>query len=557
MKQKYIELMARALTAYTDEHINSYFQRVQTEGLTEHGFPRLTANIGILISHGIRTDLLPLFCRMIDFCCEQIPVVKAANDFSVREILLCIMEAERAGIVDQSRIESWKAQLDTIDATTCYNRFAVLPTDKVNNWACFTALSEFMRLYVGLSADPEFIDTQIASQLLPLDENGMYRDPHEPMVYDLVPRGLFALLLHFGYNGRYRAEVDACLKTAGLHTLKMQSVTGELPFGGRSNQCLFNEALMAIVFEYEACRYAKEGNMALAGQFKAAVKLALDATERYLSLTPIHHVKNRFPLDSRYGCEGYAYFDKYMITTASYLYSAYLMCDDAIPTAESLQNAAWKTSPHFHKIFLRHGDYSLEFDTDADTHYDISGLGRVHRRGAPSPICLSLPCTSTPRYTIDLERSNKLSLCPALCHDGQWELGTSVKTKYELKAFSCDDSHAEAGLVCTFESGGQVEHSYSVSDSGVDITVLGDGEIGYILPAFVFDGETETCIKAEQNALEISYLGWVCRYSTSAPICEMDRPARNRNGHYRSFMARGTDQIQIKIEITEKATPNA
>ena len=115
--------MTRALSAYTDEHINSYFQKVQTEGLTEHGFPRLTANIGILISHGIRTDLLPLFCHMMDFCCEQIPRVKAANDFSVREILLCIMEAERAGIVDQSRIEGWKAQLDTIDATTCYNRF--------------------------------------------------------------------------------------------------------------------------------------------------------------------------------------------------------------------------------------------------------------------------------------------------------------------------------------------------------------------------------------------------------------------------------------------------
>lgn len=551
MKQKYIELMTRALSAYTDEHINSYFQRVQTEGLTEHGFPRLTANIGILISHGIRTDLLPLFCHMMDFCCEQIPRVKAANDFSVREILLCIMEAERAGIVDQSRIEGWKAQLDTIDATTCYNRFAVLPTDNVHNWACFTALSEFMRLYAGLGADPEFIDTQIATQLLPLDENGMYRDPHEPMVYDLVPRGLFALLLHFGYNGRYRAEVDACLRTAGLHTLKMQSVTGELPFGGRSNQCLFNEALMAIVFEYEACRYAKEGNMALAGQFKAAVKLALDATERYLSLNPIHHVKNRFPLDSRYGCEGYAYFDKYMITTASYLYSAYLMCDDAIPAAESLQNAAWQTSPYFHKIFLRHGDYSLEFDTDADTHYDISGLGRVHRRGAPSPICLSLPCTSSPKYAIDLERSNKLSLCPALCRDGRWELGTSVKTQYELKDLCCDDHHAEAQLVCTFESGGQVEHGYSVSNNGVDITVRGEGEIGYFLPAFVFDGETETQIKVEQNSLEISYFGWVCRYSTSAPILELDRPARNRNGHYRSFMARGADEIRIKIEIVK------
>ncbi len=549
MKKRYIELMARALSAYTDEHINNYFTKVKTEGLTEHGFPRLTANLGILISHGIRTDLLPLFCEMMDFCCKHIPRVKAANDFSVREIVLCLMEVERAEIVDKSKIDGWKAALGTIVATSCYDRFAILPTDNVHNWACFTALSEFMRLYIGLGADPDFIDTQIASQLLPLDENGMYRDPHEPMVYDLVPRGLFALLLHFGYNGRYRDKVDNCLRTAGLHTLKMQSVTGEIPYGGRSNHCVFNEALIAIVLEYEAARYAREGNTALAAQFKAGVKLALDATERYLSLSPIHHVKNRFPLESRYGCEKYAYFDKYMITTASYLYSAYLLCDDSIEASDGVDNAAWQTSEHFHKVFMRHGNYSLEFDTNADTHYDISGLGRVHRRGAPSPICMSLPCTSKPKYTIDIERSNKLSLCPCIKQDGEWQLGTSVKTKYELNRLDCSDTCAEAQLLCTFEGGGKVAHSYCVNNNGICITARGEGEIGYILPAFVFDGQTSTVITATENTLEISYLGWLCRYTTDARISELDRPARNRSGHYRTFIATGKNQIKIKIEI--------
>lgn len=543
--------MARALSAYTDEHILSYFENVRAEGLTEHGFPRLTANIGILISHGIRTDLLGLFCDMMDLCCEQIPRVKAANDFSVREIILCLMEVERAGVVDRSRLDGWKSSLDTIAATECYDKFAIHPTDNVNNWACFTALSEFMRLYVGLSADPEFIDTQIATQLLPLDENGMYRDPHEPMVYDLVPRGLFALLLHFGYNGRYRTEVDNCLRTAGLHTLKMQSVTGEIPYGGRSNHCVFNEALIAIVLEYEAFRYAREGNTELAAQFKAGVKLALDATERYLSLSPIHHVKNRFPLDSRYGCEKYAYFDKYMITAASYLYSAYLLCDDSIEAASSIDNCVWQTSEHFHKIFMRHGDYSLEFDTNADTHYDISGLGRVHRRGAPSPICLSLPCTAKPKYTIDIEKSNKLSLCPCLKQDGEWMLGTSSKTQYGLRHLENCASHAEAELICTFESGGQVAHSYCVNNDGVSITVRGNGEIGYILPAFAFDGQTSTVITAEQNSLEISYMGWTCRYTTDAQVRELDRLARNRSGHYRTFIAMGSHEINIKIEIVK------
>ena len=551
MKKKYISLMARALAAYTDEHIQNYYQKVRDEGLTEHGFPRLTANLGILIAHGVRTDLLAQFCAMMDLCCQQIPRGNAANEFSVREILLCIAELDSHGTLPSETLEGWRTQLAAIDPYVCYNKVATAPTDVINNWACFTAVSEYIRQYAGLCDSRQFVDTQLATQLSRLDENGMYRDPHDPMVYDLVPRGLFALLLHFGYDGRYRADIDNCLRQAGLHTLKMQSVTGELPFGGRSNQCLFNEALMAIVFEYEATRYAREGNMTLAGQFKAAIADALDATEYYLSLDPVHHVKNRFPLHTRYGCEGYAYFDKYMITTASYLYSAYLMCDDSIPATESCRDAAWQTSPHFHKVFLRHGDYSLEFDTDADTHYDISGLGRVHRKGAPSPICMSLPCTAKPKYTIDLEGSNKLALCPALLQDGKRELGTSVKTQYDLDQLACDDDSARAQLVCTFERGGQVEHSYCVNNNGVSITVRGEGKIGYILPAFVFDGETATEITATDNTLEIGYGGWVCRYSTNSTICELDRPARNRNGHYRTFLATGEREIKIHIEIAK------
>ena len=51
----------------------------------------------------------------------------------------------------------------------------------------------------------------------------------------------------------------------------MQSVTGEMAFGGRSNQYLFNEAYLASACAYEAARYAKEGDPALAGQFALAM----------------------------------------------------------------------------------------------------------------------------------------------------------------------------------------------------------------------------------------------------------------------------------------------
>ena len=40
---------------------------------------------------------------------------------------------------------------------------------------------------------------------------------------------------------------------------------------------------------------------------------------------------------------------------------------------------------------LKFGEYFAEYDTNADFHYDANGLGRIHRLGAPSAICLSVP----------------------------------------------------------------------------------------------------------------------------------------------------------------------
>ena len=51
--------------------------------------------------------------------------------------------------------------------------------------------------------------------------------------------------------------------------------------------------------------------------------------EEWLSKTPIRHIKNRFPTETKYGCERYAYFDKYMTTVASNLWAAYTICDDS------------------------------------------------------------------------------------------------------------------------------------------------------------------------------------------------------------------------------------
>jgi hypothetical protein len=287
MKERYIALMERALQAYTDEHIKRYFDEVRERGLTEHSFPRLTANIGILISHGIRTDLLPIFLQMMEFCCKTIPTVKAANDFSVREIINCLFAVEDSGIASARDTQRWRGYLATIEPTTCYTQFATDPSDDIRNWALFTGVSEHFRGRAGLCDNSDFIDLQVESQLKFFDENAMYMDHkgsdvHHPLVYDLVTRGLLAILLNNGYRGKHYETVDAILKKSALLSLDMQSPSGEVGFGGRSNQFIHNEAWLSIVLEYEAKRYAREGNMELAARFKAAIERAIGVIEYWL-----------------------------------------------------------------------------------------------------------------------------------------------------------------------------------------------------------------------------------------------------------------------------------
>ena len=558
MKERYLSLMERTLSAYTDEHIDSYFDNVKRNGLTEHGFARLTSNIGILISHGRRCDLLPRFICMMDFCCETIPHVKAANDFSVREIICCLWEVERSKTVPKNITDRWRILLSEIEPTKCYDKFARTPTDKVRNWALFTAVSEYFRQCAGLCDSSEFLDIQLASQLQWIDENGMYMDNsksdvHQPIMYDLVPRGLFSLLLYFGYRGKYFEEIDSLIKRSALHTLKMQSSIGEMAFGGRSNQFLHNEGWLCAIFEYEAQRYAREGNYALAAKFKSGVEKAMTLTEDWLSKSPIRHVKNRFPTESGYGCENYAYFDKYMITTASNFYAALQMCDEAILPDASDRSVCdtFVTSEHFHKVFMRCGDYSAELDTNADPHYDASGLGRIHKFGAPSAICLSVPCPKAPKYKLDVTDNIALSLCPGIMIDGDPHFATGNDTKYRVISTTAENGIAETDVECTFANGKRLSVGYSLSMDGVNITVSGDGEILFMLPAFFFDGESYTEITLADRSLSVSYEGYTCRYITDGEICDTGHTGANRNGHYRAFYAKSFGKMMIGAKIVK------
>ena len=551
MKEIYLDIMEKALSAYTDERIGDYIVEVERDGLSEHGFPRLASDIGILIAYDRRKELLPVFIRMMDICCEQMPKRDAANDFSIREVCCCLKLLEEKGKVEQGLIAKWKAELYDFDPWKFYTEIAPSPETPVANWAAFAAVSEFVRgKYCGIDTS-KFVDWQVSSQLLSFEENGMYKDPNNPTVYDLVARMLLSSLLHFGYNGKFAGKIEEQLDKASNVTLKMQSVTGELAFGGRSNQFFHNEPMISSYCEMEAVRYARKSDLKKAGEFKAAAELAARFTLNNLNEKCPHHIKNKYNVDSGIGCEDYAYFNKYMITVASNIYMAYLFSDDTIvPTVAPSQKGGYvlSTSKDFHKTFLNSGGYFLEFDTEADFHYDANGLGRVHKQSSPSTICLSVPFSPNPNYGIDGKNPGAMSICCFAETDGKCLIGAESYAEYTLVCCKATSDSVKTVFDCKLSDDITVNQEYTVSENGVDIVLSGVDKIGFMLPVFDFDGEKNTKITVSDTVISTEYNSSVCTYSFNGEISSDFKYYYNRNGRYRVYSVKSKC---MHIEITD------
>ncbi len=555
----YIDIIESAFLSYGEESVLRYFGEVKENGIKEHGFPRLASNLAILVANGRQVRYKDLAREMMLFCCEQmtLPTIKGrGNDFSVQELVLAILALENSAVYDASVTNEMRAQLAKIQPRNCYNCIAKDEQTFPGNWAAFNACSEWMRVCTGIAKREDvigFIDSQIATQLLAIDENFMYRDPHEPMVYDIVPRKIFAMMLYFGYDGNYRDAITEVVEKSADITLKMQSVTGELAFGGRSNQFLHNEAWLCAMFEFYAWHFAKKGEISRAGEFKSAAHLAKHSIEEWLKRVPGRHVKNRFsPSSSLIGCENYAYYDKYMITLASVCYQAHIFSDNSVEEYSCpAQNGRGITvlSDYFHKIFMHEGDYFLEFDTKADRHYDANGLGRVHKKGVPGPLCLSVPFPAEcANYGLSRD-AVAMSLCSF--YDGE----EGVKNACNAKEYKITEiSDAGDSLALTLEADAESKtlfEKYTLASGGLNISALGDGKLGYNIPVFYFDGAEKTKIElsADKKTLTVSYAGHKCVYSSESEFCETGVILPNRNGEYKLFRIFGESSVHLNIVL--------
>ena len=553
MKKIYLDIMEKSLSAYSIGRIRDYMDEVKRNGLKEHGFPRLGANIGILLGYGRCQEMKDIFIEIMDICCNEMPRCKAANDFSIREVCCCLMLLKGKNVVSEEKLKEWIGKIANFDP---WNFYTAVPNDKgqfIGNWALFAAVSDYIRgICCGIDTS-EFVDWQLPSQIANLDCNDMYQD--EPpicnhMVYDIMPRLLMTFLISAGYNGKYAKRIEQALDRTVDITLKMQSVTGELAFGGRSNQFLNNTAMLISYFEIEAVRFAKKGDMNKAGELRAAAVLAIKNLYDDLSLNPISHIKNRYDISTKIGCEVYGYFNKYMITVASNIYMGLFFLDETIKATELLnKNKPYiiSTSDNFHKTFVNAGGYMLEFDTKADFHYDANGLGRVHKNDCNSKICLSVPFSPNPHYTLEGSNALPMSICCFVKDGDKTILGAEAYAEYTLVDSACSNDNASVTFDCKLSDDITVTEEYTVNKRGVDIKLTGAENIGLMIPVFDFDGNENTETIIEEKSISVRYDNTLCKYTFDGVISKDFKYFYNRNGRYKVFEMLGNS---VHIDIT-------
>jgi len=232
-----------------------------------------------------------------------------------------------------------------------------------------------------------------------------------------------------------------------------------------------------------------------------------------------------------------------MITAASNIYPAFLFADDTIaPTAAPATEGGYavRTSDFYHKTFLNAGGYFLEFETDADFHYDANGLGRVQKQGCPGQICISVPFPGP--GDCPYRRNEVPNFAPVtLCGFAGDKLGSEAP--YRFLESRADDRSAEAAFFS--ESTGLTER-YHVSAEGVKCTLSGAGEKGFMIPAFEFDGKDSTVITAEDGCITVSYEGSRCIYRFDGKLDPVYQTCSNRNGIYRVYKVY-SDSLEIEI----------
>ena len=543
----YLDLMERILEEYDLDDLGKAEEDIQS-------FSRIVSTLAVLLHQGRKQQLVPLWQDLMNQACAALPACRgdAKLDFSVKELTLAyqlMKEYDTNG--------DWAKSLSSVQIIDY-----VYQTGDRHNINLYNVAGEVLRTRQGLCDSREYISKCLDLQLAKLDENGMYPDnfpgEHNPVLYDLAAR---VQLQWAEAWGDY--EFGDSLRRGGIWSLMTQSPTGQIPYGGRSNQYLFNETLFASMMEYEAGKQAEAGNFALAGRMRRSARLAAESVQTFLERHS--HNRNLFS-DPSAGCEEYGYFKKYMISAAAFLIGAVLFAREEIPEMICPCQAGGyvlSSGARFHQVFACCCGYGIQLDANGDPEYDATGLGRVHRAGAPAALGLSLPFAAQPHYTLPAGLSPLSAAIGIGWDDGEGGiqyLSDLTGLKHALAVEEEGDEKVKFTVTYTGNSLKNCEgvmETYTVDQGGLHYSAkLLESEAPAVyarVPLLVTDGARESKLRQRAGQCNVWLEDWRWRVTTNASLTGEEREVSNRNGVYRLVtFVRLEPKIRLNLSICQE-----
>lgn len=388
-----------------------------------------------------------------------------------------------------------------------------------NNAIAYALSSEACMIRAGLGGDANFFDAWVPVLFDGFNQRlGMYTDPGSPMAYDMITKQQILYAIMKGADGEHKEKALDLCESGAISSLLMQSVTGQMPFGGRTNQFLCVETILSCFFEMMSRMCLKDSRKEEAGVYKRAAHNAVKSIEPWLNMMPFRHIRQGFSPELGHGIDSGGVYTVYGLLASSMLGSAYF---------ESIENEKTKcfetpaekggyvfvTDDDFHKVFASCGSYHIEIDTCADPEKDATGLGRFHKAGVFPETALSGSCAPEPTYSYALNEiepvacaigpawendDNEIASLAGLCRDIEKCEVNIMNEEYDKVAFS---------IIYKTENL-KIEETYQLSADGLLYNVKGNLQNLHItIPLIKTDGMKNGKIAGDSDGLNLEYRG--------------------------------------------------
>jgi len=521
---------------------------------------RYVGALGALMLQGRCHDLADSCTEALDAVLDDLGSCATNHgEFLVKESLFAFMALEKKAAPERRR--RWGKVFTSCDPERAYakSRTNTPDAERRQNFVTFALAGEAMKKHLRLADNETFFRTYLEEQLGRFDALGMYRDPGSPMVYDITARMNLELAAFYAeWPLPCLEELHGKLRSGAMCALLYQSPSGEMPFGGRSNQQNFVEASFALICEAEARRFKAEGEMLMASVLRRAAARAVRSVTPYLTSDPIHFNKNRFPPETQHGRQlSYGYYGAYTLLIASQLAAAGLLADRTIPFAQTTPAESgtflWTTTDAFHKIFANVQGSHLELELCCEGDHDAVGWGRWHVTGAPPELPLSTPVPARQTFVSVVPASGSLTFGPGTAAEGFASDLPVRPGECRPTCTAVTENSVEFVIDWPFPAG-IVSEKIRLSPASAEIEAVNHAEkdVCYRVPLLLTDGESKSVVRETETGFELLYKGWSFAVSgEGTKKSRGNRVAANRNGLYAPALFT-SDAGVIKLHLSVK-----